>query len=219
SRFNGRTINISHGIARHFIDLSQSEDIEKLSLINESKIKIGYVGNLSFKYLDKPKLIELVRVNPQFDFYFIGPFGKSNLNPHHKDDQFINMLSNYNNVFLQGEVASTNLPSLLRLFDILLLCYNDSKPIEVANPHKILEYLSTGKPIVSHYIDEYKNYADLIYMSDTIKDIVQVLDEVAKNLSYFSSSELNFRRQQLAAKNTYENKIELISGILGKYNL
>ena len=52
--------------------------------------------------------------------------------------------------------------------DMLWVCWNLqlSSFWNGGNPHKLLEYLSTGKPIASHYVSSYKEY-DLLYMLRT----------------------------------------------------
>ena len=84
----------------------------------------------------------------------------------------------------------------------------------MANPHKILEYLSTGKPVVSHYIDEYRDHRDIICMADDNKALPGLFSLVSKNLRNYNSSELIDKRKNIAKDNTYSLQIDRIEKFL-----
>ena len=110
-----------------------------------------------------------------------------------------------------GPKPSNELPCYLNQFDLFLMCYTGDRNVaEMANPHKILEYLSTGKTIVSHYIDEYKDKIDLVEMVNDNRLLPQRLKHVIHNLHNFNSPEKVQLRRQYALSNTYEKQIERI---------
>jgi glycosyltransferase involved in cell wall biosynthesis len=205
---------INHGLAAHFIEFKQEGFILPEG---RGKYKVGYVGNLSYRFLDQEMLLNIITHNPSIDFYFIGPNGKSNLSSEGGTD-FISNMSRLENVFILGPKKSTELPSYLALFDLFIMCYKgDEYKAELANPHKILEYLSTGKVVVSHYIDEFKDKEDLIRMANRNEEIYQLFNETIDHLSLFNSDDLAYKRKEYAQGNSYQKQLEKIEVILQSY--
>lgn len=204
---------IGHGLANQFL-LNESKNI-----INSRTPIIGYVGNLISNWLDIEVLKELIDKYSYTDFHFVGPYTKSNLSNDNYKDKFIKYLEDKNNVKLYGPVSSIDLPKIINNFDVLLLTYSEQISISKrSNPHKILEYLSTGKVIVSSFIDEYKNKLDLIEMASNNRDLIRIFDNVISNLDKYNSLELQSNRKRFATKNTYKHKLNEIESILDKTN-
>jgi len=207
---------INHGLAENFLSFDKNIDG---FIKNKNRLKVGYVGNLHYKYLDENTLKDIITRNPLVDFYFIGPYEESNINIRKNNENFVEFLKILPNVILIGVVASEDLNGYLKHFDTFLMCYSGDKNIsEMANPHKILEFLSTGKVIVSHYIDEYKNYTDIICMSKNNNNLGKLFKKVVSNLDYYNNDIKKYNRLKFAKKNTYKrqlNKIEKIMTSIG----
>jgi hypothetical protein len=80
-----------------------------------------------------------------------------------------------------------------------------------SNSHKMLEYFSTGKPVVSHFMSSYQN-SDLIDMLQTRdnSDYNSLFSRVAQRVQNGESSELQRKRIQFAISNTYQSHIARI---------
>jgi|TARA_Y100000310_G_scaffold339603_1_gene432780 hypothetical protein len=206
---------INHGLAEHFFNVgSKHFDFIK----NPGRVNVGYVGNLHYQYLDTTILMKIIINHPQVDFYFIGPYKQSNIGRKQYNSKFIQCLKNMSNTFLIGPVKSDDLPLYLNKFDLFLMCYTGDRNIsQLANPHKILEYLSTGKVIVTHYIDEYKNNDGLICMSNNNFDLPKLFTKVMSKLDYYNSNHKSHQRISFAKNNTYDKQLDRIELILQKY--
>ena len=204
-------LKIGHGLADYF--LHPITPIK--SFIREpNRFNVGLIGNLHYSYLDHNTLMKIIEINSHIDFYFIGPYESSNLS-RKRNDKLVSFLDSMPNTFLLGSKSSKLLPSYLSEFDLFLICYTGKKNIsELANPHKILEYLSTGKPIVSHYIDEYRNHRNIICMVDDNKDLADLFSHVINNLSKYNSPDIVKKRKTIAKNNTYKKQIEKIEKFL-----
>ena len=203
---------INHGLSDHFM-VSHNKVINFLK--DQTKINVGYVGNLNYKYLDKNLLLNIVNQNKNCDFYFIGPYEKSNLSDGNHDIKFIENLAGLENSVLLGPKNSLDLPVYLSAFDIFLMCYKgDDNVSQLANPHKLLEYVSTGKPVVTHYIDEYKDTGNLILMAKKNADIPKLFKESLKNLDDYNNEDLQRKRKEFARNNSYRNHIRKIEHII-----
>jgi|TARA_B100001971_G_C18229206_1_gene562769 hypothetical protein len=199
---------INHGVAQHFFE--ENNELFKQGETPD-RIKIGYIGNLLYKYLDVEILGTIIDNNKDVLFTFIGPYEQSNLHGADHNLKFIEYLKYSKNVHMLGPKPSNELPCYLNQFDLFLMCYTGDRNVaEMANPHKILEYLSTGKTIVSHYIDEYKDKIDLVEMVNDNRLLPQRLKHVIHNLHNFNSPEKVQLRRQYALSNTYEKQIERI---------
>jgi glycosyltransferase involved in cell wall biosynthesis len=214
---NKPKLKVNHGIADYFLETKR---LSKSFIKSPNKVNVGLIGNLHYSFLDCETLIHIIKNNYGVDFYFIGPTGKSNLSNSLRNEQFVRYLKLAPNAFLLGSILSEDLPSYLREFDLFLICYTGDKNIaEMANPHKILEYLSTGKPVVSHYIDEYRDHRDIICMADDNKSLPELFFYVIHNLSKYNLSELIEKRKNLAENNTYSFQIIRIEKFLSNlYN-
>lgn len=202
---------INHGLANHFIQLENP--LDEFDFIDEDKaIKIGYVGNLRYLHLDYLKLFQTIESHPTCHFYFVGPYESSNLNQSQKQfDDEIEQLKKYDNVFLLGANPSSKIPSFLSKMDMLWMCYKGAeKPAEMANPHKMLEYLSSGKPVVTHYIDEYKDLAELIVMVDDHDDYLSKFSHVVAHLDTLFHQDLVKKRKKFASLNLYKHQLAKI---------
>lgn len=197
---------INHGLAQHFVAPPPELAFE----VDENRINVGYVGNLNYQYLDKDTLLQIVKRHPNIQFYFIGPFEKSNLSDA-VNASFIQLLQQLPNTAVLGPKPSAELPAYLQKMDLFLMCYTgDQHPAQMANPHKILEYLSTGKPVVSHYIDEYKSKPDLVRMAEHNEALPQLFEETVKDLEVLNVPHLQAARKKYALDNTYEKQLQRI---------
>lgn len=203
---------INHGLADHFLSDLQ---LNKLLPGDSNKIKVGYMGNLNYPFMDYTTLFKIIKENKKVDFYFIGPDGSSNLleTPEYLEE--IDQIKKMDNVFLLGVKPSSELPGYLNSMDAFLMCYKAEKnKAHMANPHKILEYLSTGKVIISHYIDQYKNTDGLVEMVEKNIDLPNKFQTVVNSLAQFNEVKKMEFRKAYAWNNTYENQLVKIDHIL-----
>ena len=204
---------INHGLAAHFLEIPKEIDFKTPT----STINIGYVGNLNYQFLDKGILLKILTENPELNFYFIGPYEKSNLSENINSD-FIGKIKQLPNVFLLGPKPTYELPAYLKKFDLLLMCYSGDQNIaQMANPHKILEYLSSGKVALTHYIDEYKTQDNLFIMCQSNEELPSRFKYAVNNLSVLNNEESMQIRVKFAADNTYLKQLERIENLLKQH--
>jgi glycosyltransferase involved in cell wall biosynthesis len=206
---------VNHGIDEIFFQ--EKEKFGKPNYMQSDTINIGYVGNLQMKLIDYENLIKTVRENPTLNFVFIGPDKKSNLGGQQQFNE-LDTLKSFQNTYFAGEFSKTDLVKTLPFFDVLWLCYNHKKyPIEVSNSHKILEYLSAGKVVVSNYISTYKNETILEMVMDN-NLLADKLKEVTSQIALFNSTEKQQQRITFAKENIYKKQLERIENIINSLN-
>jgi len=211
---------INHGLGEHYVASAMEK---KISSIN-NPIKVGYVGNLMTHCLDHDILETIIVQHPHIQFHFLGPYERND-NPlgdssSDKSLVFLSFLKARSNVILHGTVKSEDVIKIIKDFDIFLICYKGSVSFANDNSHKILEYLSTGKIIVSTYIKEYAD-KDFIVMSkgSNADEFCSIFLNVVNNIHHFNNDELYNKRIKYALDNTYEMQLKRIEKTLVQYSI
>ena len=210
-----KCFKINHGVRDYFLS---NKIISTKIISKEGKINVGCVGNLHYPYFDNLTFKRIIVENSDIEFSFIGPYEKSNLSLNEWNTNFVNFLKNMDNVTLIGPKPSNELPSYLVQFDLFLICYkSDLNPIHTSNNHKLLEFLSTGKVVVSHYIDEYKDKSNLLEMVETSNLLPNKFSHIINNLDYYNSKDKINIRKKYASDNSYFNQLNRIEKIINDY--
>lgn len=205
---------INHGLSRPFAGAAQRSMGHGTR--SGGPIRVGYSGNLARSSINRRVLRQMVEENPSVEFHFWGPSEQPWFaSEEHRSDihDFIAFLQSQSNVRMHGAVSSIQLAEQLQLMDCLVLSYSaDPRESDRSNSHKILEYLSTGKVIVSGRISAYTPHRDLMRMPDEDDDrsLPDILRDTLTRLDEFNSIELQDRRRHLALDNTYEKQLERI---------
>lgn len=201
---------INHGLSENFALAAtkkwESANGDKLT----KNIKVGYSGNLFIRFLNKDIFRAIIVENPSISFHLFGS------TEHNKSDEteagWFHFLQNQSNVILHGFMKPEQLANELHAMDALLLCYKpDNKDYFGENTHKMLEYLSTGKTIVSSHISLYAN-SELIEMTEAGHDeaLPNLFTSSIRNLEILNREELARKRINYALDNTYKQQIKRI---------
>jgi hypothetical protein len=212
------TFQINHGLQREFVESAQRLSGAEMKVVSNKNISVGYSGNLRMEALDRQTMMKVIRNNPEIKFVFWGTYSKygSNLGVAFKDkevDEFIDFLENSGNVQLRGVVSSKQLQQEMIEMDMFWICWNLQLSTfwDGSNSHKILEYLSTGKPVVSHYVSSYKNN-NMLYMLST-KDNLEyelLFNDIVNKIKTGESAEVIKRRLSFAINNSYQSQLKFI---------
>ncbi|MGJ3234416.1 hypothetical protein [Marivirga sp.] len=201
-KFNSNSYNIGHGYNK-IVD-----KVKPLKLKGNSIINFGYTGNLDIQYIDWELIDKLIRVFPNVDFHFAGQWKSKASFPN---------IYNSQNFYYYGKLPANDLPSFYESMDLLMILYQYEKfPEQLANPHKMMEYLGSGKMIVSSWTEEYSKLSakGLIKMIQNKKEFISELDEVKSNLEYWNKNDLRNSRIDFANQNTYNKLINKIEKLL-----
>jgi hypothetical protein len=121
-------------------------------------------------------------------------------------------------VILHGTVHPNELALEYQRMNGFLICYDilkdQSKGI---NYHKVMEYLSTGKVVISSNITTYENHPNLVVMNaerDNNDNLPILFKKVIENLEKYNSEELQEIRKNFAQDNSYSKNIKIIEQIL-----
>lgn len=218
SHLDTSAYKINHGLSEAFAQEGNSQNIDN-KLLGNQRVKVALVGNITQLHLSQETLWRVVEDNPTVDFYFIGPKrGLETMNTTKKS--YFDKIQAAKNTYYIPSQPYDKIKDYLAAMDILLICYDRESSEEAPpNPHKLLEYLSSGKTIVSNYFEDYKNETDLINMASSLAEYPNVFKDVIQNLSTYNGSEMSKQRRDFAEQHTYQNQLNHISEKLSSHNL
>lgn len=207
--YNERTFKISHAINN--INKNMYFNLKYKNKFINKTINALYMGNLDMLYLNKELLYKLTYKNPKVTFHFLGTYSPMGV--------LFQLCKNQKNIIWWNKVESEDIFSILQKVDITLVIYKSEEYKEqLANSHKIMEYLSSGKVTIATYTDEYKDKRYLLEMLDDSKDYINKFEEVVENLLFYNLKEKQDERIAFAEENTYEKKILKVVKYLKEYN-
>ena len=200
SRYSTNVWKIPHGVLE-----VASEASGDWPWIRPGRIAAACVGNLDITYLDAEICREVVCGLPEVDFHFIGSYSEAT--------ELHQALRAMPNAFFWGRLSSADLSGVLKMMDVTMIVYDTiHHRDQVANPHKLMEYLASGKVTVATFMDEYTSLADgLIVMVDQPADYPAAFRAVVADLVRWNSPELRAARIAFALDNTYDRQLDRIS--------
>ena len=178
-------------------------------------VRVVYSGNLAMPSIDWIVLDNIVGDNATTEFCFIGPGNNRFDGDVGMNDAKRRVLAADNTKVL-GTVSSDMLQGYYRSADLLIIAYREEFHAYQANPHKMMEYLASGKMIVSSYCAEYSDLSKkgLIMMSDRNAEFPECFSRALKELPRWNTEVLGKERQQFAGENTYDKQIDRIEQII-----
>ncbi|MBX2939214.1 MAG: hypothetical protein KF880_03970 [Ferruginibacter sp.] len=199
---------IQHGLSNAFLKyFDQKEN-------NDGRIRVGMSGNLTRKDIDRKTLLNIIKSHPEIEFNLWGAYNSKHTNIGGGEDsqtqEFIQAMQQFSNVIFHGPVVTEKLAEDLRSMDAFLICYFPGDDPETGtNYHKVLEYLSIGKVIISSFITEYDNKRELVEMpaERNNQSLSLLFSKVISNLESFNASNKVQQRQSYAHDNTYHAQV------------
>ncbi len=212
----------------HFINHGVSEDffssVESKSRTNGA-IHVGLSGNFLRADLDREILLKIIDDNPDVQFELWGSFSMNQSNIGGGSDEltisFIQLLKAKKNVTMHGVLSPHELSKEMTNVDAFLICYDvERDQSKGTNYHKIMEYLSTGKVVISNNVSTYKDRPDLVQMVQERTDNLQLpslFKQVVNHLETYNSLEMQSVRIAFANCNSYTRQLDAIEKIIKVY--
>ena len=184
---------------QHF-EKEYTPDQTLMDIINIPHPRIGYMGMIS-EWFDFNLITQVLDENKEVSIICIGPWENVDV------DQF-----NEDRLFFLGPKPYRELPDYLNSFDVLIIPFRINDLTRAVNPIKLYEYLATGKPIVTTNLPEIHPFNDVVYISKNSEEFVRHIQTALEETGV-----LNGRRKEIARKNGWENRVDVIEKEINTY--
>jgi glycosyltransferase involved in cell wall biosynthesis len=191
---NQNTFYVGHGVDFDHFSRVQTDALlvpdDMVQIVKASQGRIaGYMGEING--MDADLIAYLASENPSVGVVFIGTIYED-----------ISGLLALPNVLFLGQKAYCDLPGYLSCFTACCLYYKTNLEFnKFRNPKKLLEYLATGRPVVSVDIPEVSYFSGLIAVASTFAEYGRLLQvALTEDCALKRSERINF-----AATQTWEN--------------
>ena len=196
SRRHENVVYVPHGVDFDLFRAAASNPpLEEIAHI--PKPIAGYYGTLTANN-DIELLLSCARHLPDVSFVLAGQITSGDYTD----------LAKLPNVYLLGKLPYGKIPALCASFDVCMLQWKMTDWIRSCNPLKLMEYMSSGKPIVSVPINEVVNkYSKLLSIAYNKNDFREAIVWELEN----DTHERSRRRIKIAQKCSWDNHITKIS--------
>ena len=132
---------------------------------------VGWFGVVDER-VDYNLVGEMARMKPGWSFAMVGPVVK--VDP--------NLLPHFPNLYFMGGRDYAVLPNYCRAFDICMMPFALNAATEYINPTKALEYLATGRPVISTPVkDVVRLYSELIEIVKTPQQFIAAAESALRD--------------------------------------
>ena len=209
-----KTHCLPHGVdTQHFAFKQWSRPVD----LPAGKPIAGFYGSLS-NWLDQAMLKQVAQALPDWNIVLIGP--------RHCN---IDTLLREPNITWLGPKAHQALPAYVQHWQVSLLPFVDNAQIRACNPLKLLEYLASGKPVVSTAFPAVMEYRDSLHLADTAEHFARAIVTAAvdapalgeqwlERLNDWQSvrrlAQAAERRQACVHSDSWEQRAGVLAGLL-----
>jgi len=171
------------------------EDMKRIS-----KPIVGFVGSVG-KWVDCKLILEVARTFPEVSVVLIGSI---------LDVSDAVYLKKASNILMLGPKPKGQIPDYIRAFNICLMPFKINEFTRSINPLKYLEYLASGKPLVTTAIQELVSHAALVYLASNEKEFLYGINRA------LSENDPSLRRNRIdfARNHTWVCQVEKACSII-----
>jgi glycosyltransferase involved in cell wall biosynthesis len=127
--------------------------------------RIGFVGLLE-AWVDVELLVRIARSRPDWQLVLIGRVVTGN-----------DVLGAQPNIQMLGPRDYSELPSLMKGMDCMIVPFKVTDMTRHVNPLKMREYLAAGKPVVSTALPEVQRYSHLVNVAPSDERFITAIEE------------------------------------------
>ena len=168
-----------------------------------------YIGSLDIRYLRTDLLDQATALFPHATFHFVGS--------HSEATSLFQITRSRPNVRWWGQVGSDIIPAILARADVLLLAYDaETFSDQVSNPHKLMQYLGSGRVTLATWTEEYADKMHLLEMVRHYDDFLPRLGHLLANLNRLNTPAKMAARIAFAQAQSYPRQLDRIEAALAQ---
>jgi glycosyltransferase involved in cell wall biosynthesis len=165
---------------------------------------LGWMGVVDER-VDYAMVGEMARMRPDWSFAMVGPVVK--VDPNH--------LPHSPNLYWLGGRDYQQLPSYVAAFDVNMMCFALNKATEFINPTKGLEYMATGKPIISSRVKDVVNqWSDIVLLANGAEEFVKAADQALNRRG--DVDQRVKKGLELAQQCSWESTVQKMQGLIAQ---
>lgn len=167
---------------------------------------IGYSGLVSQR-LDLELISRIATMRPEWSFVLMGEVNESGC------EAELSGLRQLKNVYLLGNKPIGRVPYYVKAFDVCMVPYKLNEQTDNLSPLKLYDFLSMGKGIVTTAFPLSKQFKDVLHIAHSTESFVAGIEKALED----SDTGLFTKRRNIAAQNTWEDRVVEISGIINTH--
>jgi glycosyltransferase involved in cell wall biosynthesis len=179
---------------------NQIADFKKPSSLVKT---VGYTGSIDERF-DIETAVYIIANLLSVKFEFVGRIA---------NERARRELEMFPNVTLYGSRRQEEVPDFLKNMDVCIIPYLRTEGTKGVYPLKINEYLAAGKPVVMTDFAPLPEFDSVVRVASSKENF---LEYVKKEID-FSSEDLKYQRIETARKNSWENRVEELSGVIENF--
>jgi glycosyltransferase involved in cell wall biosynthesis len=155
----------------HFNKAARSDTVIPPDIDFMSRPILGWFGVVDER-VDYAMVGEMARMRPDWSFAMVGPVVK--VDP--------NLLPHAPNLYWMGGRDYQQLPNYCAAFDICMMPFAMNASTQYINPTKGLEYMATGKPIISTPVkDVVRQWSEIVHIVRNADEFVATVENWLRN--------------------------------------
>lgn len=144
----------------------------KTGKVTQQNPTIGFIGHISKRSINYNLVQSVAVARPDWTLLFVGPGTEEDKNT---------LKEGYPNIVIQDPVSGTEVPRVIRDFDIGMIPYNTEKAdMDYVFPRKACEYLASGKPVISTGLREIAVLEPYVSIADDADSFVDQVERILR---------------------------------------
>lgn len=142
----------------------------EMGKVTQQNPTIGFIGHISKRSINYNLVQSVAAARPDWTLLFVGPGTEEDKNA---------LKEGYPNIVVQDPVSGTEVPRVIREFDIGMIPYNtDKEDMDYVFPRKACEYLAAGKPVISTPLKEVECLRPYVQVATDAEGFIRKAEEV-----------------------------------------
>lgn len=142
----------------------------EMGKVTQQNPTIGFIGHISKRSINYNLVQSVAAARPDWTLLFVGPGTEEDKNA---------LKEGYPNIVIQDPVSGTEVPRVIREFDIGMIPYNTEKEdMDYVFPRKACEYLAAGRPVISTPLKEVECLRPYVQVATDAEGFIRKAEEV-----------------------------------------
>lgn len=159
----------------------------EMGKVTQQNPTIGFIGHISKRRINYNLVQSVAAARPDWTLLFVGPGTEEDKNA---------LKEGYPNIVIQDPVSGTEVPRVIRDFDIGMIPYNTEKEdMDYVFPRKACEYLAAGKPVISTPLKEVECLKPYVQVATDAEGFIRKAEEVTDENEFATEARRSFAQR------------------------